>query len=364
MLFPGNAAVAEAQGNILAASGDSGAAVEPLRQAYEATPNSEPLFQRYLGALVAAKKLPEARTVVQARLEKNPGNPALKEQLIRLEAGIGGLDAGIAKARAFAMSDRDRSSVYDLVAADLYARNGKPAEAVALLEKSATANPADPTVAVGLARVYAAGGDPGKAEALLSARAKERPDDLAIRRALADVYLLDKKYDNAVAEETRILSQQPSDMVALNNLAWLNQQRGDLGKARELAEKAVAAAPADGARDRNDQGYVRLDSARARRRPGSSAASRGGPRGVAGEPGNSIPRRRCAAARRARIRRARPAGKAAGFGCVLREQAAGGGAVERAEARIKGKIAAPAPGGFPPRHRVARPFGTTWRRFC
>jgi len=141
------------------------------------------------------------------------------------------------------MGDRDRSSVYDLIAADLYARNGKSAEAVALLEKSAAARPADPTVAVGLARLYAAGGDPGKAEALLSARVKERPDDLAIRRALADVYLLNKKYDNAVAEETRILSQQPNDIVALNNLAWLNQQRGDLGKARELAEKAVAAAP-------------------------------------------------------------------------------------------------------------------------
>ena len=60
---PGNAAVAEAQGRILAAAGDRDAAVEPFRQAYEAAPNSEPIFQRYLGALVAAKRLPEARTV-------------------------------------------------------------------------------------------------------------------------------------------------------------------------------------------------------------------------------------------------------------------------------------------------------------
>ncbi len=96
---------------------------------------------------------------------------------------------------------------------------------------------------VGLAHLYAAGGDIAKAEALLSARVKERPDDLVLRRGLADVYLLDKKYDAAASKETFILSERPNDLVALNNLAWLNQQRGDLGKARELAEKAVAVAP-------------------------------------------------------------------------------------------------------------------------
>jgi tetratricopeptide (TPR) repeat protein len=112
-----------------------------------------------------------------------------------------------------------------------------------LLEKSAAAHPTDLALAVGLARLYTAGGDPGKAEALLAARAKDRPDDLATRRALADVYLMNKRYDAAASEETRILSQRPNDPVALNNLAWLHQQRGDLGKARELAEKAVAVAP-------------------------------------------------------------------------------------------------------------------------
>ena len=242
MIFPGNAAVAETQGRILAAAGERDAAVDPFRQAYEAAPNSEPIFQRYLGALVAAKRLPEARTVLQARLDKDPGNRTLKEQLIRLDAEISGLDAGIAKARAFAKADPD-SSVYDLTAADLYARNGKRAEAVALLEKSAAAHPEDASIGVGLARLYAAGGNFDKAEALLSARVKEHPDDLALRRGLADVYLLDKKYDAAASEETFILSKRPNDVVALNNLAWLYQQRGDLAKARELAEKAVAVAP-------------------------------------------------------------------------------------------------------------------------
>ena len=33
------------------------------------------------------------------------------------------------------------------------------------------------------------------------------------------------------------------DAAALNNLAWLYQQKGDLAKARGLAERAIAAAP-------------------------------------------------------------------------------------------------------------------------
>ena len=107
---------------------------------------------------------------MQARLDKEPDNRGLKEQLIRLTAETGGLETGIAKARAFAKEDPD-SPVYDLTAADLYARNGKRAEAVALLEKSAAAHPNDPTIAVGLARLYVAGGDNGKAQALLAARA-------------------------------------------------------------------------------------------------------------------------------------------------------------------------------------------------
>jgi cellulose synthase operon protein C len=250
MQFPGNAAIAEAQGRMLAASGDSlaasgdsNAAIDSYRQAYEAVPNSEPILQRYLRALIAAKRFQDARTVLQARLDKDPGNRTLKQYLIRLEAETDGIEAGLAKARAFAKGDSG-SSVYDLTAADLYARSGKRTEAVTLLEKSAAAHPGDTAVAVTLARLYTAGGDPGKAEALLVARAKERPDDLAIRRTLADIYLLEKKYDAAASEETRILSQRPNDPISLNNLAWIHQQRGDLAKARELAEKAVAAAPA------------------------------------------------------------------------------------------------------------------------
>jgi len=41
----------------------------------------------------------------------------------------------------------------------------------------------------------------------------------------------------------RITADHPADATALNNLAWLYQQKGDLAKARGLAERAMAASP-------------------------------------------------------------------------------------------------------------------------
>jgi Flp pilus assembly protein TadD len=40
-----------------------------------------------------------------------------------------------------------------------------------------------------------------------------------------------------------VVAERPTDAPALNNLAWLVQQKGDLAKARGLPEQAVATAP-------------------------------------------------------------------------------------------------------------------------
>ena len=162
---------------MLVSSGDQAGAIDAYRHAYEIAPNSAPILSRYLGLLAAAKRFPEHRAVLQSRLDKDPGNREVKAQLIRIEAEIGGLDAGLGKARSFAKDDPD-SPLYDLVSADLYERGGKRPEAVALLEKAAAAHPSDDSIAVALSRLYGRAGDPAKAEAVLTGRLKDRPDDI------------------------------------------------------------------------------------------------------------------------------------------------------------------------------------------
>jgi putative PEP-CTERM system TPR-repeat lipoprotein len=240
--FPANPDVLDAKGQVQIASGDTQSAISTYKKLYEIEPVSVPVLSRYLGLLHGARDFLQERSVLQAALDRDPKNGALKGDSIRVEAAIGGLDAGLAKARAFANEDPD-NSLYDVVSAELYEKAGRGGEGVRLLEKAVAARPSDDGLIVGLSRLYARTGDSGKAEALLNTRLQAEPKDLLVRSALASLYLQEKKYSEAVAEYERITTERPMDASALNNLAWLYQQKGDLAKARVFAERAVAAAP-------------------------------------------------------------------------------------------------------------------------
>jgi putative PEP-CTERM system TPR-repeat lipoprotein len=243
--FPSNAVILDAQARVLAASGDRDGAIQAYRRAYEIAPNSGPILSRYLSLLASAKRFPEYKTLLQARLDKDPGNREIKTQLIRVETEVGGLDAGLSRAQSFAKEDRD-SAVYDLISAELYERAGKRSDAIALLEKTASARPMDDGVAIALASLYDRAENATKAEAVLSNRLKERPDAVTVRTALGESYIRNKKFAPAIDEYNRVLSERPDDPAVLNNLAWLHQQIGELPKARELAEKAAGIAPTNG----------------------------------------------------------------------------------------------------------------------
>jgi putative PEP-CTERM system TPR-repeat lipoprotein len=240
--FPANLDVLDAQARVALGAGDTPAAIATYKHAYELAPNSVPILSRYVSALEVAKKYPEVRSVLQAALGRAPQNASIKGDLIRVEAEIGGVDAGLAKAREFAKADPG-NALYDLVSADLLEKGGRGKEAVALLENAVKEKPADDGLLGALAHVYNQAGHSDQAEALLKARLKAKPDDFAIDAALASLYLENKNYEAAITAYGRLLAARPDDPASLNNLAWLYQQRGDLAKARQLAERAVAAAP-------------------------------------------------------------------------------------------------------------------------
>jgi len=241
--FPTNVDVLDAQGRVQIASGDKDGALATYKRAHELAPASRPVFARYLALLKDAKKFSEERTVLQAAFDRDPQNAALKGDLIRVEADIGGLEAGLAKARKFA-NDDPGNSLYDLVSAELYENAGRKPEAIALADQVAATHPSDDNLTLALFRLYSRAGDPAKAEGVLNDRLNADPKDFAIRSVLADFYLEQKKYDLAITEYTRLINKRPTNPAALNNLAWLYQRQGDLPKARDFAERAFAAAPA------------------------------------------------------------------------------------------------------------------------
>ena len=240
--FPFNSEVLDAKGRVQIAKSDKEGAIATYKRIHELSPDSLPFLSRYLALLNSAKELPQARTVLQTALARDPKNSQLKGDLIRIEAEIEGLEAGLAKARAFAQADPG-NPVYDMVSAELLEKAGRDADAIMLLEKAVAARPSEDNLVAALARLYARTAELGKAEAVLNSRLKMEPKDLVIRSTLASIYLDQKKYDNAIDEFTRIIADYPANSAALNNLAWLYQQKGDLVEARELAERATAASP-------------------------------------------------------------------------------------------------------------------------
>src|SRR5207249_11296795 len=100
-------------------AGDTDGAISTYKSAHEIVPNSQPFLSRYLALLYAAKNFPDARTVLQAALDRDPRNASLKGDMIRVEAENGGQAACLAAASRFAGSDPD-NSLYDVVSAELY----------------------------------------------------------------------------------------------------------------------------------------------------------------------------------------------------------------------------------------------------
>jgi predicted Zn-dependent protease len=186
--FPINTDVLDVKGRAQIASGDTEGAIATYKRIYELFPNSTTAMARYVALLNEAKEFSKARTVLEAALARDPKNGAVKGDLIRVESEIGGMRAGLAKARAFASED-PRNPLYDVVSAELYERAGRRDDAVDLLEKAVAARPSDDALIESLSRLYIRAGNPDKADALLNARLTANPKDVAIRSILASIYL-------------------------------------------------------------------------------------------------------------------------------------------------------------------------------
>jgi predicted Zn-dependent protease len=241
--FPTNSDVLDAQGRAQTAAGDTKGAIATYKRIYELSPDSIPAMAGYVALLKEAKEFAKAQTVLQAALARDPKNDQVKGDLIRVEADIGGLRAGLAKARAFAKEDHGNPPLYDIISAELYEKAGRRDDAVELLEKAVAARPSADALIMALAGLYGRSGDPGKAAVVLQTRLETDPKDVAIRSALALLDIEQQKYDDAIAKYTQVVVEHPADAAALNNLAWLYQQKGDLAKARGVAEQAVVTAP-------------------------------------------------------------------------------------------------------------------------
>jgi len=208
--FPTNIDVIDKLGQVYIHAGDRENAISVYSRAHNILPDSMPILYSYLGLLNSGKKLTEARATLRAALKGDPRSAALKGELIRVEAEIGGLDAGLAMARNLAKTDPD-NGIYAIVSSELYQKAGRTPEAVSLLEEAHADRPSDDDLAIALARLYAATDLPAKGEAVLQARQEANPRNARVRSVLASSYMGQKRYADAVTEYCRLIEDRPAD---------------------------------------------------------------------------------------------------------------------------------------------------------
>jgi tetratricopeptide (TPR) repeat protein len=105
-----------------------------------------------------------------------------------------------------------------------------------------------PGILAARARMYADVGDSPRAIAVLEGGVKEYPDSVELRYAVASIYEEQGRIPDALHELTDLVNARPDDPAALNALGYtLADHSRSLARARELIERAYAAAPKNAA---------------------------------------------------------------------------------------------------------------------
>jgi putative PEP-CTERM system TPR-repeat lipoprotein len=97
-------------------------------------------------------------------------------------------------------------------------------------------------LAVKLFQARLQGGDEGSARMPLEDWIVQHPEDLRVRQVLAQAYLRADKSDAAIEQYQVVVEQQPDNVAALNNLAWMYHTQKD-ARAVDHAQRAYDLAP-------------------------------------------------------------------------------------------------------------------------
>lgn len=192
-----------------------------------------------------AALLAEALKQAQDGLAKQPGNSGMLQTVALLTLRTAGMDA------AMAMADAAEHDPADLPAArllkgGLYMADKRYAEAAAAYGAEMREAPFSSLVLAESGALRAAGRGE-EATALLRGWIARQPDP-TVAQTLAMLDIDAHRLDDAQTHLESVLAERPSDPVALNNLAWVYQQKNN-PKARELAEKAYLLSPSPQAAD-------------------------------------------------------------------------------------------------------------------
>ena len=202
--------------------------------------------RQLVALLIEAGDFDSARGVLTAGIAASPRNYQLYQDLAMIDLKSTGVEAALATADRLMSQDRDFTDLRALKG-DLYLAANRPIDAVDAYQKEFKTNPSS-TLVVRLAGAEMRAGRVDAATSQLIEWVSQHSDDIGVLEQLSEIKLATQQYSDAAIYLEQLLKKKPYDAVALNNLAWIYQQRGDqraLGTARRAYVLAPNAQTAD-----------------------------------------------------------------------------------------------------------------------
>jgi putative PEP-CTERM system TPR-repeat lipoprotein len=214
--------------------------------------NSALARRQLVGLLIESGDYESARSIITAGIAASPRNYQLYRDYVTIDLKATGIDAALASADRLTAEDRDFAELRAL-RGDVYLMANRPADAVTAYVEAGKTNPSS-LLTTRLAGALLRAGKQDEANTVLADWLVRHPDDMSAAEQAAEVNIASNQLPDAARYLEQVLTVKPHDAVALNNLAWVAQQRGDNARARVLAKQAYILSP--GAQTADTLGWI------------------------------------------------------------------------------------------------------------
>ena len=213
---------------------------DTLQQILKLDPASIPARRQLMSLYVQNGDYESARNVMKEGFAARPRDYQFYVDYVMVDLKAGGTDAALASAKRLADQDRDFTQALALPG-DIYLAADRPAAAV---QAYATAFATAPSsfLVVRLATAMIRNNQPDEGWQKLVDWVGAHPDDLVALEELSELDITTRRFDAAEQHLKLLVAKKPHDAVALNNLAWVYQQKGN-PQARSLALQAYILLP-------------------------------------------------------------------------------------------------------------------------
>jgi putative PEP-CTERM system TPR-repeat lipoprotein len=240
--LPGNVVLLAQLGEVQARAGDLKAAAGTLSQAVEASGDDPNLLLALAEVQLRQEAVDAARATLRKVLANRAGHVPAVERLVELELRAKRPTEAIAAARELQQAVPREPAGY-LLEAEVFARGGNWDAAIRVC-RAAMKESDSPRFAVAIHRLLEQASRKHQAERFLAEWSASHPRDPTMQAYLAHAALARQDHAEATRLYRKLVNDFPSDVDALNNLAWLAHRSGDRSAAG-YAERALRLAPSN-----------------------------------------------------------------------------------------------------------------------